>query len=114
MGIAGLDNQLLCGTACVGIITLVVAIDGKQKEPLTMPELEGDDPDVPDGGGPIFQMKTLRERWQTLSKKDNLTLQECHDIERDMKVFDDYAMGVYKKENTVIHQILLRSSIMRA
>ena len=59
----GIDNQLLCGTACVGIITLVVAIDTKG---LAMPSLEpgDDDPNVPDGRPPTNELKAFEERWQ--------------------------------------------------
>ena len=38
----GIDNQLLSGTACLGIITLVVAIDAKKPEDLQQLDLPSD------------------------------------------------------------------------
>ena len=62
----GVNNQLLCGTACVGIVALVVAIDaGKQEVPLSG-EGNPPPPDIPgqtDVDSLLADVQTQATRW---------------------------------------------------
>ena len=85
----GLDNQLLFGTACVGIITLVVAIDTKK------PAQESELADVSDGRGPLKKLGDLRDRWEALTKKESLTAEECDFFARDLSKLKIDAGNIY-------------------
>ena len=86
----GLDNQLLCGTACVGIITLVVAIDTKK----TVAQESGLS-DLNDGRGPLKKLSDLRDRWENLTKKDSLSAEECDFFSRDLSKLKIDADNIY-------------------
>ena len=86
----GLDNQLLCGTACVGIITLVVAIDTKK----TVAQESGLS-DLNDGRGPLKKLSDLRDRWENLTKKDSLSAEECDFFARDLSKLKIDADNIY-------------------
>lgn len=95
----GINNQLLCGTACVGIITLVVAIDTKK---LAMPPLERgdeDDPEIPNGRPPLNELRAFEERWKYISEKGGLTVEDCNNIVRDIDVAADGAKDVYERRS---------------
>ena len=88
----GIDNQLLCGTACLGIITLVVAIDAKKPEDLQQLDLPSD---LDDGRGPLKKLNGLRERWEYLTKRESLTVEECDYIARDLSKVKIDADNIY-------------------
>ena len=91
----GVNNQLLVGGVCVGVVTLVVAMDRKSSERLdvVIPEDTPTDDDVFDLQRNLDAQRT---EWDREAKSESLTTQACDDILRDLRMIQRRADETFR------------------
>ena len=91
----GVNNQLLVGGVCVGVVTLVVAMDSKSSERLdvVIPEDTPTDDDVFDLQRNLDAQRT---EWDREAKSETLTTQACDDILRDLRMIQRRADETFR------------------
>ena len=87
----GVNNQFLAGTACLGIVALVVAIDTKRG-----PEPPKDIPGAADVALHLADVQKQRERWDRVRKGQSLSVEQCDMILRDVRAVKKSGDRMYR------------------
>lgn len=97
----GINNQFLAGSACLGIVALVVAIDTK-RDPVLLMDTGEAPPDIP-GDEDVKQtekdLQTQIDRWDRvrIGQGDSLTEDECTSVLRTVKQIQNAGYRMFRQ-----------------
>ena len=92
-----IDNQMLIGAGCLGVIALVVAMHGKEGDPdVEMEETHEDAPSNEEVDLRLDNVYSLRNRFD-VANKGALTTEQLNAFDQELNVLDRLAQSVFQR-----------------